>query len=103
MIGFFIMKPPQGKERAGHIPGAVHLECTLALNKDGTFKSAKALHSLYAQQSITKDKRVISYCAVGARSGFVWYVLKYLLGYPNVQNYDGSWNEWSRLPNVSIE
>lgn len=66
----FIMKPPQGKERAGHIPGAVHLECTLALNKDGTFKSAKSLHSLYAQQGITKNKQVIPYCAVGARSGF---------------------------------
>ena len=99
----FIMEPPQGEERAGHISGAVHLECTLALNEDGTFKSAEALHNLYVQQGITKDKRVIPYCAVGARSGFVWYVLKYLLGYPNVQNYDGSWNEWSRLPNALIE
>ncbi|MEM9808067.1 MAG: sulfurtransferase [Cyanobacteria bacterium P01_D01_bin.56] len=99
----FMGKPPEGNERAGHIPSAVHLEHTLALNKDGTFKSAEALHSLYAQQGITKDKRVIPYCAVGARSGFIWYVLKYLLGYPNVQNYDGSWNEWSRLPNVLIE
>ncbi|MEM6453223.1 MAG: sulfurtransferase [Cyanobacteria bacterium P01_D01_bin.105] len=99
----FMEKPPEGNERAGHIPSAVHLEHTLALNKDGTFKSAEALYSLYAQQGITKDKQVIPYCAVGARSGFIWYVLKYLLGYPNVQNYDGSWNEWSRLPNVSIE
>lgn len=99
----FMEMPPEGNERAGHIPGAVHLEHTLALNKDGTFKSAEALHSLYAQQGITKDKRVIPYCAVGARSGFIWYVLKYLLGYPNVQNYDGSWSEWSRLPNASIE
>ena len=99
----FMEKPPEGNERAGHIPSAVHLEHTLALNKDGTFKSAEALYSLYTQQGITKDKRVIPYCAVGARSGFIWYVLKYLLGYPNVQNYDGSWNEWSRSPNVSIE
>lgn len=99
----FMGKPPKGNERAGHIPGAAHLEHTLALNKDGTFKSAEALHSLYAQQGITKDKRIIPYCAVGARSGFVWYVLKYLLGYPKVQNYDGSWNQWSRLPNISIE
>ncbi|MDY6783470.1 MAG: sulfurtransferase [Cyanobacteriota bacterium] len=95
----FMGKPPEGSERAGHIPSAVHIEHTLALNKDGTFKSAEALHSLYAQQGIAKDKRVIPYCAVGGRSGFVWYVLKYLLGYPNVQNYDGSWNKWSRLPN----
>ncbi|NEQ44723.1 MAG: sulfurtransferase [Leptolyngbya sp. SIOISBB] len=98
----FMGKPPEGNERSGHIPSAVHLEHTLALNEDGTFKSAAALHSLYAQQGITKDKRVIPYCAVGARSGFTWYVLKYLLGYPNVQNYDGSWNEWSRLPHAPI-
>ncbi|MEM6432661.1 MAG: sulfurtransferase [Cyanobacteria bacterium P01_D01_bin.115] len=98
----FMGKPPEGNERAGHIPSAVHLEHTLALNKNGTFKSAAALHSLYAQQGITKDKRVIPYCAVGARSGFIWYVLKYLLGYPNVQNYDGSWNEWSRLPEADL-
>lgn len=94
----FMEKPPEGEERAGHIPGAVHLEHTLALNEDGTFKSAEELHNLYAQRGITKDKKIIPYCAVGGRSGFIWFVLKYLLGYPNVRNYDGSWNEWSRLP-----
>lgn len=99
----FIEKPPEGDERAGHIPGAVHLEHTLALNEDSTFKSAEELHDLYAQRGITKDKEIIPYCAVGGRSGFIWFVLKYLLGYPNVRNYDGSWNEWSRLPNSSIE
>lgn len=99
----FIDKPPEGDERAGHIPGAVHLEHTLALNEDGTFKSAEELHDLYVRRGITKDKEIIPYCAVGGRSGFIWFVLKYLLGYPNVRNYDGSWNEWSRLPNLPIE
>lgn len=99
----FMEKPPEGNERAGHIPGAVHLENTLVLNEDGTFKSAVELHNLYTQRGITKDKKVIAYCAVGARSGFIWFVLKHLLGYPDVRNYDGSWNEWSRLPDAPIE
>ena len=99
----FIDKPPKGDERAGHIPGAVNLEHTLALNEDGTFKSAEELHDLYVRRGITKDKEIIPYCAIGGRSGFIWFVLKYLLGYPNVRNYDGSWNEWSRLPNLPIE
>lgn len=99
----FIDKPPEGGERSGHLPGAVHLEHTLVLNKDGTFKSAEELHDLCVERGITKDKEIIPYCAIGGRSGFIWFVLKYLLGYPNVRNYDGSWNEWSWLPNLPIE
>jgi thiosulfate/3-mercaptopyruvate sulfurtransferase len=99
----FMMKPPEGTERAGHIPGAVNLEHILALNEDGTFKSPELLHTLYGSQGITADKEVFPYCAIGGRSACTWFVLKYLLGYPNVRNYDGSWNEWSRLANVSIE
>ena len=99
----FMIEPPQGTERGGHIPGAIHLEHTLTLNEDGTFKSAKELHALYSNLGITADKEVFPYCAIGGRSGYTWFVLKYLLGYPNVRNYDGSWNEWSRLPQVPIE
>ena len=99
----FMEKPPEDNQRAGHIPGAIHIEHTLVLNEDGTFKSAEELHNLYAERGITKDKKIIPYCAIGGRSGFIWFVLKHLLGYPNVQNYDGSWNEWSRLPNSQIE
>jgi thiosulfate/3-mercaptopyruvate sulfurtransferase len=94
----FMMKPPEGAERAGHIPGAVHLEHLLTLNEDGTFKSADELRSLYQAQGITADKEIFPYCAIGARSASVCFVLKYLLGYPKVRNYDGSWNEWGRLP-----
>lgn len=96
----FMQKPPEGRERAGHIPGAIHLEHALVLNEDGTFKPAEELHNLYVQHGITRDKAVIPYCAVGARSGFIWYVLKYLLGYPKVENYDGSWNEWSQFHDI---
>jgi thiosulfate/3-mercaptopyruvate sulfurtransferase len=99
----FLNEPPKGTEIGGHIPGAVHLEHTLAFNEDGTFKSAAELQNLYASRGITAEKQVFPYCAIGGRSAHVWFVLKYLLGYPNVRNYDGSWNEWSRIPNVPIE
>ncbi|WP_228054957.1 sulfurtransferase [Gloeocapsopsis crepidinum] len=89
----FMMQPPEGTERGGHIPGAVHLEHTLMLNEDGTFKSVEELHALYTSQGITPDKEVFPYCAIGGRSAYTWFVLKYLLGYPHVRNYDGSWNE----------
>ena len=99
----FIVKPPAGQERAGHIPGAVHIEHTDVVNDDGTFKSFDHLKHLYSQQGIAPDKEVFPYCAIGGRSAFIWFVLKYLLGYSNVRNYDGSWNEWSRLSDVPIE
>ena len=99
----FLMKPPEGTERAGHIPGSVHLEHILTMNEDGTFKSFDELKMLYDSKGITPDKEVFPYCAIGGRSGYVWFVLKYLLGYPKAKNYDGSWNEWSRLPSVAIE
>ncbi len=100
---WFFNQPPQGSERAGHIPGAVHIEHILTLNDDGTFKSHDELQALYSSKGITADKAVFPYCAIGGRSGYTWFVLKYLLGYPNVRNYDGSWNEWSRLPDALIE
>ena len=100
---WFMMQPPEGTERAGHIPGAVHVGYELTHNDDGTFKSAHALQSLYSGKGITPDKEVMTYCTVGARSGLIWFVLKYLLGYPNVRNYDGSWNEWSQLPDMAIK
>ncbi|WP_236739200.1 sulfurtransferase [[Phormidium ambiguum] IAM M-71] len=99
----FLMKPPLSTEKAGHIPGAVHIEHTLTLNDDGTFKSLEELQALYTSKGITPDKEVFPYCAIGGRSAYTWFVLKHLLSYPNVRNYDGSWNEWSRLPDVPIE
>jgi thiosulfate/3-mercaptopyruvate sulfurtransferase len=99
----FMMEPPKEKERGGHIPGAVHIEHIQTLNEDGTFKSFEELQALYHSKGITPDKEVFPYCAIGGRSAYTWFVLKYLLGYPKVRNYDGSWNEWSRLPNSVIE
>lgn len=99
----FLLEPPQNTERAGHIPGAVHLYYEAAMNGDHTFKSADELALLYADQGITADKRAITYCAVGIRSAHTWFVLSQLLGYPQVRSYDGSWNEWGRLSDTPIE
>ena len=97
------MKPPENNERAGHIPGAKHVYFEMALNNDGTFKSADELRRLYEGNGVTPDKEVITYCAAGWRAGHTWLVLKYLLGYPNVRNYDASWYEWGRASDTPIE
>jgi thiosulfate/3-mercaptopyruvate sulfurtransferase len=95
--------PQEGAMRGGHIPGAVNISWAKATNEDGTFKSPEELRQLYADQGITPDKHIIAYCRIGERSSHTWFVLKYLLGYPDVMNYDGSWTEWGNLVNAPIE
>lgn len=100
-----IVAPPGLSEtalRAGHIPGAVNIPWAQAANEDGTFKSADALKQLYEGKGITGANEVISYCRIGERSSHTWFVLKYLLGYRNVRNYDGSWTEWGNLVGAPI-
>jgi thiosulfate/3-mercaptopyruvate sulfurtransferase len=94
---------PETCQRGGHIPGAKSVPWSLACNEDGTFKSAAELKKLYEQRGVTADKDVIAYCRIGERSSHTWYVLKYLLGYPRVRNYDGSWTEWGNLVGVPVE
>jgi thiosulfate/3-mercaptopyruvate sulfurtransferase len=95
--------PQEGALRGGHIPGAKSIPWAKAAREDGTFKSADDLKELYSSQGITPDKDVIAYCRIGERSSHTWFVLHYLLGYPKVRNYDGSWTEWGNLVGAPIE
>ncbi len=93
----------EGALRGGHIPTAINIPWAKATEEDGTFKSASALRQLYADHGVTPDKDIITYCRIGERSSHTWFVLTYLLGYPKVRNYDGSWTEWGNLVNAPIE
>ncbi len=97
--------PQEGVLRGGHIPGAKSVPWSRAANPDdGTFKSAVELRAIYEQeQGIKGNEEVVTYCRIGERSSHTWFALKYLLGYPNVRNYDGSWTEWGNSVNVPIE
>jgi thiosulfate/3-mercaptopyruvate sulfurtransferase len=94
--------PQEGSQRGGHIPGAANITWSKAVQDDGTFRPAEELQELYEGQGVTSDKEVIAYCRIGERSSHTWFVLKYLLGYPRVRNYDGSWTEWGSLIGAPI-
>ena len=93
---------PETCQRGGHIPGAKSIPLGKNCNDDGTFKSFDDLKALYAGQGVT-DGPVIAYCRIGERSSLTWFALKYLLGYQNVKNYDGSWTEWGNLVGAPVE
>ena len=95
--------PTEHAQRGGHIPGAANIPWAQAVSEDGTFKTADELKALYESKNVTPDKEVIAYCRIGERSSHTWFVLKYLLGFPNVKNYDGSWTEWGNMINNPIE
>jgi thiosulfate/3-mercaptopyruvate sulfurtransferase len=95
--------PQEGTLRGGHIPTAMNIPWAKAANADATFKSADELAALYGELGITADKDVITYCRIGERSSHTWFVLTYLLGYPQVRNYDGSWTEWGNGVGLPIE
>ena len=95
--------PQEGAQRGGHIPGAVNIPWAPAVCEDGTFKSAEQLRELYEGKGITANKEVVAYCRIGERSSHTWFALHYLLGYPTVRNYDGSWTESGSLIDAPIE
>ncbi|MGH2532023.1 MAG: sulfurtransferase [Thermomicrobiales bacterium] len=99
MVGY----PQEGAQRAGHVQGARNIPWGKAANQDGTFKAADELTTLYEGEGVGKERDVIAYCRIGERSSHTWFVLTYLLGYPNVRNYDGSWTEWGSMVNVPVE
>ncbi len=94
---------PETCQRGGHIPTARNIPWGKAANDDGTFKSPDELRQLYGAEGIDGSKPVIAYCRIGERSSHTWFVLKYLLGFENTTNYDGSWTEWGNLVAAPIE
>ena len=97
--------PNEGALRGGHIPGAANVPWARATDPaDGSFLPARALRAIYeTEQGLRSDEPVITYCRIGERSSHTWFVLRYLLGYEQVRNYDGSWTEWGNLVGVPIE
>lgn len=95
--------PQEGAQRGGHIPGAKNIPWATGAREDGTFKTADDLRKLYEDKGITPENNVITYCRIGERAAYSWFVLTQLLGYPNVRNYDGSWTEWGSLVRSPIE
>jgi thiosulfate/3-mercaptopyruvate sulfurtransferase len=102
-----LLAPPgyeqEGAMRGGHIPTAKSVPWAQAVNDDGTFKSPDALRELYGAKGVTPERETVAYCRIGERSAHTWFVLRELLGYENVRNYDGSWTEWGNLVDVPIE
>ena len=96
--------PQEGALRGGHIPGAASIPWKRAANEDGTFKGIGDLRDIYASEvGLREEEDVSAYCRIGERSSHTWFVLTYLLGFPNVRNYDGSWTEWGNLVGAPIE
>jgi thiosulfate/3-mercaptopyruvate sulfurtransferase len=101
-----VLSPPglaETCQRGGHIPNARSIPWVENCNEDGTFKSFDDLKAIYEAEGVTDDRKIITYCRIGERSSLSWFVLKYLLGYSDVLNYDGSWTEWGNLVGAPIE
>ena len=95
--------PQEQAQVPGHIPGASNITWSKTVNEDGTFKTHEELEQLYAAEGITQGKDVVTYCRIGERAAHSWFVLTELLGFENVQNYDGSWTEYGSLVGVPVE
>ena len=102
-----VIAPPgmsETAQRGGHIPGATSIPWATAVTNENTFKTADELRAIYLDQKrLDPKKATIAYCRIGERSSHTWFVLKYLLGFKDVKNYDGSWTEYGNLIGAPIE
>jgi thiosulfate/3-mercaptopyruvate sulfurtransferase len=89
--------------RAGHIPGAISVPIGSLRTDDDTFKAAEEMHRVLEGAGVTSDQKVITYCTIGNRASQAWFALKYLLGYPDVSVYYGSWVEWGKVDDTPVE
>lgn len=95
--------PEEGALRGGHIPTARSVPWAMAAQDDGRFKPHRDLVEVYlTMQGFAPGDDVITYCRIGERSSHTWFVMKYLVGFDNVKNYDGSWTEWGSAVRVPI-
>jgi thiosulfate/3-mercaptopyruvate sulfurtransferase len=94
--------PHEQSQRAGHIPTAVNVPWSRASNDDGTFRSDEELRRIYTDAGVDEGKPTITYCRIGERSAYTWFVLRELLGLDEVSNYDGSWTEYGSLVGVPV-
>jgi len=95
--------PEEGALRGGHIPTAASVPWAKAAAEDGTFRRRGELEKIYLDEAgLAEGDDVIAYCRIGERSSHTWFVLRYLLGFTNVRNYDGSWTEWGNAVRVPI-
>ena len=100
-----IIAPPgmtETAQRPGNIPGAKNVPWATAVAEDGTFKPVEELQKIYGGKGLAGENDVVAYCRIGERSSHTWFALKYLLGFQNVRNYDGSWTEWGNLIGAPI-
>ncbi|GAA1349060.1 sulfurtransferase [Falsarthrobacter nasiphocae] len=95
--------PEEGALRGGHIPTAASVPWASAAREDGTFKSRAELEKIYLEDAgLDPQGPVTAYCRIGERSSHTYFVLKHLLGFSDVKNYDGSWTEWGNAIRVPI-
>ncbi|GCF09480.1 sulfurtransferase [Dictyobacter arantiisoli] len=93
----------RGAGRAGHIPGALSLPREELINPaDGTFRSEEELKQIIDEAHIDPAQRVVAYCNGGVAATSVLFSLA-MLGYPQLTNYDGSWNEWGIRQDLPVE